>query len=310
LRPEGLLYAVVLAPLRKGGAESSPSAAGVGGVLSRAPDILRWLVVAALPTAAWVVFRRAYYGEWLPNSYYAKRSWDFGGARYLLEWFKASPWHWGLPLAPLALVTPATRRASTTALLACAAGAAFILVARGDWMGEHRFAAHALPAAALAVGLVPLALERGVSTVAASTAGALLVAAAAAGAVAHSGARKKDPVLPLAYVAEQGRWFRAEADRLGIPHPRVAHFDIGGVALESGGEVIDLAGLADRYIASVGHSAHAQVRDYVFGVVKPDMLNVHGPCLYLREDPRMRRDYVRAATGLWGENWVRRSASE
>jgi MFS family permease len=312
LRPEGLLYAIVLAPLHSPARVQMQETSHTGGGTSpraRAFELIAWLSIAALPTAAWVAFRRAWYGEWLPNSYYAKRSWDFGAFNYLLDWFTASPWHVALLVAPFAFVSGKLRRTAAAALLACCATVTFILFSGGDWMAEHRFVAHALPAAALAVGLLPLALESIRPGVLSGIAAALLVAAAAAGAYAADPERRRDPVLPLAYVAEQGRWFRREADRRGLPHPKIAHFDIGGLALESGGEIIDLAGLADKYIGRVGYAARAQVREYVFGVVRPDMLNVHGPCVYLREDPRMQRDYQLAAIGLWGENWVRRSQS-
>jgi hypothetical protein len=136
-----------------------------------------------------------------------------------------------------------------------------------------------------------------------------LIAAAAVTAPARSLDRRRNPPLALDYVAGQGRWFRAKADELRLTHPRVAHFDIGGVSLESGAEVIDLAGLADLYIGRVGYQAHDLVREYVFRHVRPEMINVHGPCQYLRDDPRMERDYLQAASGIWGENWVRRDVA-
>jgi hypothetical protein len=113
-------------------------------------------------------------------------------------------------------------------------------------------------------------------------------------------------VFPLAYVQMQARAFRAEADALGLLRPRIAHFDIGGFALESDGEVIDLAGLTDSYIGRVGYKDEQRVRDYLFDEVQPEMINIHGPCAYLRTDPRLDRYTLRSAPGLWGENWVRR----
>ncbi|MGZ6143999.1 MAG: hypothetical protein ACXWLM_11720 [Myxococcales bacterium] len=315
LRPEGPLYVAGLAAFRffsrEARADSSPAAVGVGGVLSRGSDIVRWLALAALPALAWLALRRGYYAAWLPNAFFAKKRWDYGGFWYLNAWFLDDLWHWALYLAPLALVARSTRRAALLALPGCAAAVAFIFYSRGDWMSEHRFAAHALPAAALAAGLVPAALhehfghrDRDAGWLSACA----LVLLAALSTRARSPDRRRSPELPLSYIAEQGRWFRRTADRLGLVRPRVAHFDIGGLALESGGEVIDLAGLADLYIGRVGYQSHAAVRDYLFDEVRPEMLNLHGPCQYLHDDPRLQRDYLLLATsGAWGENWVRKS---
>jgi len=313
IRPEGALYVLLLAPLAPRNLPPSnllPAARGWVGFLSRRSDILRWLLLAALPALGWLVFRRLYYAEWLPNSWFAKRYWNYGGFWYLNSWFLEDPWHWALYLAPLALLARSTRRAASLAAAACAAAVVFILVSRGDWMGEHRFAAHALPAAALAAGLVPCALaqlfghrDRDVGWVSAL----VLIAAALLAARIRSPERRRGPELPLSYVEDQGRWFRAAAHRLGLARPRIAHFDLGGVALQSGGEVIDLAGLADLYIGRVGYQNQQAVRDYVFEVVKPEMLNIHGPCQYLRDDKRLQRDYLWSATGPWGENWIRKT---
>ncbi len=291
LRPEGPLYVVALA-------------------LTRRAHRLRFAMLALVPIAGWVIFRRAYYAEWLPNTYFAKHGWDYGGFWYLNTWFLQDPWHWALYAAPLAWMARCTRRAALPAAAACLAAIAFILWSRGDWMPEHRFAAHALPAAALAAGLVPPALQDLFGTRdrdAGWVAALVLLATAVVPARARTIDRRRNPVLPLAYVAEQGRWFRDAAHRLGLVRPRIAHFDIGGVALESGGEVIDLAGLADRYIGRVGYRNERAVKDYVFDEVRPHFINVHGPCEYLKSDPRMERDYLRVATGLWGENWARKA---
>jgi hypothetical protein len=291
LRPEGPLYVLLLAPLRA----------------RRPADLARWCALAALPVLAWIAFRRGYYGEWLPNSFFAKRRWDYGGLAYLKAWFLAAPWHYALLAAPLALLHRSTRRAALLGAAPCAAAAAFILFSRGDWMSEHRFAAHALPAAALLAGLVPAALGELAPRRAGQAAAAALLAAAAFGAWKRSPERRRDPPLPLRYIAEQAHWFRAAAARLGLTGYRLAHFDIGGMALESGAEVVDLAGLADLYIGRVGYQERSAVRDYLFDEVRPEMLNLHGPVQYLRDDPRLERDYLLVASGMWGENWVRKT---
>jgi hypothetical protein len=306
LRPEGPSYVAALALAQRGSrAQGLQTPSSMGSHLF---CVLRWCALAALPLVVWIVFRRTYYGQWLPNAYFAKRRWDYGGIAYLWGWFRQDAWHWTLCAAPLAFLTACTRRAAALASLPCVAAAVFILYSSGDWMGEYRLAAHALAAAALLAGLLPATLAdlvrlRGTGTLCAVT----LVAVAATGARNRTPDRKRNPELPLEYIAEQGRWFRATARRLGLLRPRIAHFDLGGLALESGGEVIDLAGLADVYIGRVGYQDRRAVEDYVFDEVKPDLLNIHGPCSYLRDDPRLTRDYQLAAKGSWGENWVTKS---
>lgn len=292
LRPEGPLYVIALAAVR------------VRRSARALKDLLPWLAVAVLPALSWLAFRRLYYGQWLPNSYFAKRDWDYGGPLYLASWFRADPWHWALGASPLVLVRPSTRRAAVPAFASCIAAAAFVVLSRGDWMQEHRFVAHALPAAALLAGLVPAAV--GPVPLARAGCALALLASSAFSVGSRGAARRKDPVLPLSYVVEQARVFRSEAARRGLIHPRIAHFDVGGFALESGGEVIDLAGLADLYIGRVGYQSHQRVRDYLFDVVDPDMINVHGPCAFLSSDPRLQRYYRFAVSTSWGEDWVRK----
>lgn len=160
-----------------------------------------------------------------------------------------------------------------------------------------------LLAAVVATGL------RGARTAALTTlvASAALLGLAAFAAARASPERRAHPDNPLSWVHEQARWFRAEADRRGLLRPRVAHYDIGAMALDTGGEVVDLAGLADLRMARVSHKKGAQAADYVFDEAKPDLLNLHGPCAYLEADPRLARDYQVAARGAWGTNYLRRS---
>lgn len=302
LRPEGPLYVLVVATLRRPrGSARSPS---------RWPGSIAWGVLAALPLVLWVIFRRGYYGQWLPNSYYTKAHWDFGGWNYLARWFVQDHWHYALCAVLFVFFAAGTRRAGALGVAVCAAGAGFILWSRGDWMEEHRFAAHVLPAAALVAGLVPAAIDALFSRQLAALAAAALIGVAAWGARTRSPGRKASPILALTYVEEQGRWFRDRARKLGLTGYRLAHFDIGGSALESGAEVIDLAGLADLYIGRVGYEAQQRVRDYVLGEVRPDMINLHGPCEYLKDDPRFSRDYRLEERGLWGANYVRISLAQ
>src|SRR5262249_62093981 len=123
-------------------------------------------------------------------------------------------WHWALYLSPLALIAKSTRKAALTALTPCAAAVAFILYSKGDWMSEHRFAAHALPAAAVAAGLVPMALQELFAQRdrdAGWFSACALVLLAAISAYSRSPARRLNPEITLSHVSDQGRSVRRRA---------------------------------------------------------------------------------------------------
>jgi hypothetical protein len=139
-RPEGALYA---------------AAAGVGWLLMMrhpprrlGPLELRVLLSAALPVLAYVAFRRWYFSEWLPNTYFSKHSWDFDAPQYFRNYFGSYTLlcHATLVAVPLALLAPGrARMRSLQTVLVFAALAFFAYWAKGDWMREWRFLAPLAP---------------------------------------------------------------------------------------------------------------------------------------------------------------------
>jgi hypothetical protein len=95
--------------------------------------------------------------------------------------------------------------------------------------------------------------------------------------------------------------------RLHLAEEVVAHRLVRLVAGAADGEVGEAGQIDHLAIGRAGYQSHDEVRDYLFGEVKPELLNIHGPCRYLSDDPRLDRDYRLAESGLWGENWVRKS---
>lgn len=135
-----------------------------------------WPVLAPV---AHVLWRRAYYGEWLPNTYYAKvvAAWPESGWRYLRVFLAE---HGGWPWLLLAVVGGAVlvRRGALRAPRLCAAAtwSAFVgyytLVVGGDHFAFRPFA-HLVPLGAVAALPLAAAVLRGPSPV------ALLLAAGA-----------------------------------------------------------------------------------------------------------------------------------
>jgi arabinofuranosyltransferase len=124
--------------------------------------VLAFALPGAAIVAAHYLWRHDYYGEWLPNAYYAKhvRAWYDSGLRYLLAAaIELGAWLW----VPLALLATAARAAvrDLTHVLPCAlvaAHAVYLLPIGGDHF-EYRPTDFYLPllAAPAAAGVLQLA---------------------------------------------------------------------------------------------------------------------------------------------------------
>jgi hypothetical protein len=126
-RPEGLMYAAPLVAIKL-----------VQAWRGREP--LRQARTAVLSfVAPLVVYHVAHYlvfHELVPNTYYAKPSWQ-GGPEYLVSTAKQSGLIYLLPLALLGLFCRV--RQVLLVAWACLAGSAFVLYSGGDWMPHARF---------------------------------------------------------------------------------------------------------------------------------------------------------------------------
>jgi hypothetical protein len=116
------------------------------GLTSHRPRVLRLLALSLLPFAAHLLWRHAYYGEWLPNTYYLKIAGQPGklelGVRYLLRFAG----HYGVALVLALLGVLSVREARRRWLAATVAmGAAYALAVGGDMFPYHRFLAHLVP---------------------------------------------------------------------------------------------------------------------------------------------------------------------
>lgn len=177
-RPEGALFTAI---------------AGAALLLDRLRGRAPWraLLIGVVP---WIVlvgghllWRHAYYGEWLPNTYHAKVGGFYGvqGVRWLGGFFAEFELHWFLPLLLLLLRAP---RRFEHGLFAIASllHLGYLVAIGGDWH-EYRFLLPLLPmwmlllvealarlaALGAAIGAAP-AMRRGATTAALLVAGALL----------------------------------------------------------------------------------------------------------------------------------------
>jgi len=250
-RPEGLAILVVVLAWR-------------AVRLAEAPTSLRrhfWLSVplALGAMALFLAARHAYFGAWLPNTFYAKPPGAFGTMSflsplgyvrdYLLD---GGVWLW-LALVTWALLVARWRSAAVTALLLVAVQGALVVHARGDWMALHRFL---LPLTPLLVaigyaGLIRLVPARPVVVTVLLLATALNAVQVAQVHGEFVGGRYPYSVMAGQPQENAGRWLREHFP----PDTLLACKRIGGVAYFSGLRLVDTLGLVDRRIAMIRHTS-------------------------------------------------------
>lgn len=221
----------------------------------------RWLMdagIVAVTVAAHLAFRYIVYdGEWLPNTYYAKR----GGLRSIdapgyLQTFVLLHLGGVLPIlaaVPLVLADGALRRVMLPAIAVFTYGLLSVFATGPDWMPGFRLLVAYLPigAALAAAGLALLATRSGLRPAPTALVVVLLLpiglavweSPVRAGYRAHALTRARgyrEGHLALA------RWLNER----GAPGDTVALMDIGIVGFECPElRVLDITGLTDRFIA-------------------------------------------------------------
>ncbi len=299
-RPEGVLYT---------------AAAGALWVVSRGlgrrwpgrqeARIGAWLLALV---GGWLVMRWSYFADLLPNTYYAKRTWDFHVEQYLRNFWNTYPTLCKLAAAGAALgwlggQTGVRRAVLTTLFLGC--GIYFVWSAKGDWMREWRFLAPLVPllGVAIAAGLSGLrnvsaklagwgavwpARVLGVLTVA----GVLIPAVPALRAsIQRAPGVKASPEMPYVGVV---RGFENMRDNIAPPgqvRPLLAYPDIGGMAMVMrNAEIIDVAGLAD-YAVAAHASRFPALEDYLVSEGPPILMDAHGPSGHLNSFQRLMSQF-------------------
>ncbi|MEQ8294179.1 MAG: hypothetical protein RIA08_18425 [Roseovarius sp.] len=242
-------------------------------------SILRNLEVALLPFlffVALLVWRSIYFGDLLPNPYYAKASGsDFAGIlnpfgagwSYILDGLRASGMVMAIPLVCLAF-SDKLARISLTLAAVLTGHVIFVLWADGDWMGQFRFLMPVLPIVAIltAFGLskIPLHTPR-------NWAGALFSIVIVIFSVDQIDSFEARPTTPLAVVSEIGSEFARVAELLDIEDPVLAHHDAGGISYDRSIRLVDLGGLVDRKIAK-NMANRAFLEEYIFEDRQPHFI--------------------------------------
>ncbi|MHB8080458.1 MAG: hypothetical protein ACYDIE_14545 [Candidatus Krumholzibacteriia bacterium] len=242
-RPEGIALALAFAAWA-----ALPPAAGRRRGLG--------VAIVAAGEAAQLLWRHAYYGAWLPNTFYAKTGDLAGQLRTGLPYVAAFLLFWVLPWAAVAAATgPAVRarlwRAADwrRSLLLLAVWIAYVALVGGDMLGMFRFFAPLLPlliacGAALLVAAAPGLPPRRLVTV---------VTLLAVVSLASSFLPLKERRLVTAHLSLRnfGGW-KLAAEGLARdlpPGSTIALSPVGYIPWRTGFVTYDILGLTDRHIA-------------------------------------------------------------
>lgn len=283
-RPDAILYAAALPIALLLSAEAR--GAGLRSLVGR---LLRHAAGFAPLYGGYLLFRRWYYGEWVPNTYYAKEK---PSLAFLLDWGKWSELL-SAALGPLGLCAGALLAGA--ALFALARGAVgargvslgvhLALAASGymlmplDWMGEYRFATTFFLFFYWALAEMLAGLwARGTRAPRVAAAG-LALAAVAASVFVHvprSADFASGPIVPFAEVAAfDGHGFNRLAEELPPGELSLLTPDVGGTLYYSRLKVYDLVGLCDRTAARTLTTDTAAFHRYVFEQLRPTFIHVH-----------------------------------
>jgi len=256
-------------------------------------------IAAAVPVAAYVGFRVAYFGNPLPNTYYAKRYPPdvafLRGVSYLQTFFQRN--------GDLALYLPAvfafraaaSRRIARLGSLLLALYLPFNLLVGGDWMDGHRFIAPLTPILYALVGLGWIGLSEWARDALGSRGGLTLARLAVPAGAATAWLMLAVPSIHLTH-AERERpgmsvipYFTVMSRVIGAATPpgwTIAAHDIGAVGWYGGTRVLDLLGLVDGEVARTlhGHDG-ARLVDLSVARRRPELVLLHYDN---RRPPRVR----------------------
>lgn len=309
-RPDGILYCLIFPALlvlcRLDRFKSAEPA--------RRWDFFAYAASFLLPYGAFLLFRFLYFGELVPNTYFAKEGSDLFvlkpyEARKVLDLYSstlpaAGEWL-TLALLPLTVLLVALRRFDRrhlAVLMFFLCSTLVYALLPEDWMGEYRFATPFYIIFYLYLflsgeALFEMARARWRTAPVAATSCIVLVFAAS---LFHYSDRTRqyssNPALPFERVADRcGHLYNIYADTLGLTDASILLPDLGGTLYYSRLKVYDLAGLCDRTIARTLYHDPRAFHDYVFETLRPTFIHTHSSwseVAAFHEDYRFERDYV------------------
>lgn len=325
-RPDGLVY-VAAYPAALVGMQIALRRWGMKPVQRH---VLIYAAMFAGIYGAFLGFRWLYYGQLVPNTYYAKDS-SIGFmlmAALTLQieaLLKMSDLMFGtlgrggnllafglLIIGLVFVIRRQLRRDEFVVMLFALAAMLVYVVLPLDWMREYRFATPFFPLFfLLAVMLIAHVIEmlplRGTQRALLIGAIGVFILSVAVAGYRRSAAFAASPEVPFQVVAERdGERFNRYADALGVERGSVLLPDVGGTLWVSRLRVYDLYGLTDSAIARTVGIDQPAFYNYIFEDAQPTFITMHGfhtDRASLDADPRFRRDYTPICESI--DEWVR-----
>jgi len=268
----------------------------------------RWALLGFL--VPWVCLtgaRVAYFGDVLPNTYYAKRGIGWRLVVALLDRAGTIVGSILFLLVSIAAVVLSMAIAGRFgrwlgdrfaqpgvefSLFAFAVGAGLVpVLLPSDWMPEWRFATSFFLLAPLALSLGAERLGSGSQRRLSRSSGVVVSALCLIGAACYSAIHTPRfvaaPAIPLSGVQQLARALDAAARAAHLTRPTILMPDIGGALWEDRFEVVDLAGLIDRRIARLSRRDLTAFRREVIEDRRPDLVCTHGYWSRLFQWPKL-----------------------
>ena len=271
--------------------------------------LIPYVAVFILIYGSYIAFRYFYFGDFLPNTYYAKGRPPFsldelnGKITDLFSSVGLTIYSFMALLLMFIYVgvkKGITRPYRSFILMFVITMLAFFLLPF-DWMGEYRFATPFVFLFYLFVFLtgemvyqipdrkLPAGVLLGILTL-------IFTGNSIGSFYVRSKIFAECPTVPFTQVAENyGVRFNQYASEIGVENGSYLGPDMGGTLYYSELKVYDLAGLTDKTIAKSFGNDDSLFFDYVFDTLKPTFIHTHDVWTYganFDADPRFRQNYV------------------
>ncbi|MEE9385171.1 MAG: hypothetical protein V3V08_17340 [Nannocystaceae bacterium] len=258
-RPDApLILGVVLIQRLWLGRQKERATATSGKALAWPGELLT-AAVAGLPLLGLLIARWLYYGDLLPNTYYAKPSSLAENPAFVVAYFANFVTGHGLwlavvltSLAVAAFVRPTHRHIALLVSGPCVTHLAVVLCTGGDWLPQDRFIQPVLPL----LYLVPILGLAALPPTSVTPVGLILFVSVAIRAPVCvrffddlDGNSAYDQALTCERNVEMARWMAANLE----PGSSLLTDEIGAIGLYSGLEILDQWGLVDREVAQILH---------------------------------------------------------